>query len=103
MNEQQFAYWLQGFAELNGDAPPDEDQWRSIREHLALVFEKVTPAVRPGVIPKDDPNRPLPKIVPGLGWPPQTAAREVPWWERQTQCAGGAAGATDGFGTRTTC
>jgi hypothetical protein len=44
MTEQQFAYWLQGFAELNPD-PPTADQWKSIREHLAMVFKKVTPPV----------------------------------------------------------
>lgn len=45
MNEQQFAYWLQGFAELTGDTPPTVEQWKSIREHLATVFVKVTPLV----------------------------------------------------------
>lgn len=44
MTEQQFAYWLQGFAELTGDTPTAE-QWKSIREHLATVFVKVTPPV----------------------------------------------------------
>ncbi len=42
MTEQQFAYWLQGFAELN-KAPPTQEQWKSIKDHLALVFNKVTP------------------------------------------------------------
>ena len=44
MTEQQFAYWLQGFAELNA-GPPTAEQWQSIREHLATVFNKVTPKV----------------------------------------------------------
>ena len=49
MDAQQFAYWLQGFAELHAE-PPTPEQWQSIREHLALVFNKVTPALmkRPG-------------------------------------------------------
>ena len=42
MTPKQFTYWLQGYAELN-DAPPNAEQWKSIREHLALVFNKVTP------------------------------------------------------------
>lgn len=42
MDAQQFAYWLQGFAELN-EQPPTPAQWQSIREHLATVFVKVTP------------------------------------------------------------
>ncbi len=43
MDATNFAYWLNGFAELSGDTPPTEAQWASIREHLSLVFEKVTP------------------------------------------------------------
>lgn len=50
MEAQQFAYWLQGFAELN-EQPPTVEQWKSIREHLALVFKKVTPAVGSPAIP----------------------------------------------------
>lgn len=46
MTPEQFAYWLQGFAELSGVAIPTVEQWQSIREHLATVFEKVTPPVR---------------------------------------------------------
>lgn len=42
MTSEQFAYWLQGFAELNPNAPTSE-QWQAIRDHLALVFEKKTP------------------------------------------------------------
>lgn len=44
MNERDFVYWLQGFAELNG-APPSEQQWAAIQQHLGLVLTKVTPAV----------------------------------------------------------
>jgi hypothetical protein len=44
MTEQQFVYWLQGFAELCPDAPTAV-QWQSIREHLAAVFKKVTPPI----------------------------------------------------------
>lgn len=43
MDSLQFAYWLQGFAELNNGVPPNEMQWKAIRDHLALVFEKKTP------------------------------------------------------------
>lgn len=46
MEAQQFCYWMQGFAELSGDALPTPEQWKSIREHLATVFVKVTPEVR---------------------------------------------------------
>lgn len=42
MTPENFAYWLQGFAELNAE-PPTPEQWQAIRDHLALVFEKKTP------------------------------------------------------------
>jgi hypothetical protein len=45
MTAEQFAYWLQGFSEVNG-APPTADQWKVIQDHLKLVFQKVTP-IRP--------------------------------------------------------
>lgn len=45
MTSEQFAYWLQGFVELNGSEPTPE-QWQSIKDHLKTVFVKVTPEVR---------------------------------------------------------
>ena len=42
MDPLQFCYWLQGFAEINGDSP-NEAQWKAIRDHLNLVFVKKTP------------------------------------------------------------
>lgn len=50
MTTEQFAYWLQGFAELNTE-PPTAEQWQAIRDHLALVFEKKTPPVNIGITP----------------------------------------------------
>jgi len=44
MNAEQFAYWLQGYAELS-ECPPTAEQWQSIRDHLATVFKKVTPSL----------------------------------------------------------
>ena len=41
MEAINFAYWLQGFAELNGK-PPTKEQWEMIKEHLNLVFKKET-------------------------------------------------------------
>lgn len=56
MDAQQFAYWLQGFAELN-QQPPSAEQWQSIRDHLATVFTKVTPAVSfPTAVPWPKPT-----------------------------------------------
>lgn len=47
MNAEQFAYWLQGFTELNPSVEqPTPEQWKSITEHLKTVFVKVTPPFR---------------------------------------------------------
>lgn len=45
MDALNFAYWLQGFVELTRGQTPDPAQWKAIREHLDLVFKKVTPKV----------------------------------------------------------
>lgn len=45
MTSEQFAYWLQGFVELNGETPTGE-QWESIKAHLQTVFKKVTPEIK---------------------------------------------------------
>jgi hypothetical protein len=42
---EQFAYWLQGFAELHSE-PPTAAQWQSIRAHVETVFDKQTPPLR---------------------------------------------------------
>ena len=46
MTAEQFAYWLNGYAELHGKLP-SEQEWLSIKEHLRSVFIKVTPNVIP--------------------------------------------------------
>lgn len=45
MTPEQFCYWLQGFSELQSPSitAPTVEQWQMIREHLATVFNKVTP------------------------------------------------------------
>lgn len=43
MTSDNFAYWLQGFFELTGTNQLSEKQVRMIKEHLQLVFNKVTP------------------------------------------------------------
>lgn len=42
MTPENFAYWLQGFIELNPNSIPSLDQWNLIKEHLSLVFNKKT-------------------------------------------------------------
>ena len=69
MTTEQFAYWLQGFAELNADQPSAE-QWQSIRDHLNLVFEKKTPVRHEGpnfAYPALGPiNHHFPGLVPAI-------------------------------------
>ena len=60
MTSEQFAYWLQGFTELNGDTQPTPAQWKSITEHLQTVFVKVTPQV--GHLPTPAPGAIFPKL-----------------------------------------
>lgn len=38
MTPEQFAYWLQGFAEVTQRAPT-EQEWKIIKDHLATVIK----------------------------------------------------------------
>jgi hypothetical protein len=40
MNHDQFAYWLQGFVEMNDGKEPTKAQWKMIKDHLQLCFVK---------------------------------------------------------------
>lgn len=42
MNAQRFCDWLQGYVEIDGNVPT-EVQWQIIKDHLDLVYNKVTP------------------------------------------------------------
>lgn len=42
MNADQFCYWLQGFFEISGQKSISIEQTDVIKEHLQLVFDKVT-------------------------------------------------------------
>jgi len=46
MTPEQFAYWLQGFAEIHNSAPTTQE-WTIIKDHLATVFKKITPDRQP--------------------------------------------------------
>jgi hypothetical protein len=43
MTPENFAYWLQGFFEIAGSDELTETQVKMVKDHLALVFQKVTP------------------------------------------------------------
>ena len=42
LTPEAFVYWLQGYVELHGTKPSDQ-QWEVIKGHLQLCFDKVTP------------------------------------------------------------
>jgi hypothetical protein len=70
MTAEQFAYWMQGFAELTGEEVPTSGQWRSIREHLQTVFMKVTPPLQNSQPAVNDPSTvpPLRPNYPPYDW-----------------------------------
>ena len=37
MTSRDFCFWLQGFAEINGEVPSAQ-QWLTIKKHLNMVF-----------------------------------------------------------------
>jgi hypothetical protein len=43
MTPENFTYWLQGFFEVSDTKKLDEKQVQIIKDHLNLVFNKVTP------------------------------------------------------------
>jgi hypothetical protein len=47
MTPEQFAYWLQGFVEMNGGKEPTKAQWKMIKDHLQWCFKKMTPPLMP--------------------------------------------------------
>lgn len=44
MTPEQFVYWLQGFLEVQDPKVLDERQTQILKDHVALVFTKETPA-----------------------------------------------------------
>lgn len=46
MTPEQFCFWLHGFFELTGRDDLSEAQVKMVREHLDLVFTKVTPPLQ---------------------------------------------------------
>lgn len=75
MTPEQFAYWLQGFAELNPNNPPNAIQWKQIQDHLNTVFKKVTPSY-PTINPVN-PMSPIP-YMPQSPLNPWTSPGGIP-------------------------
>lgn len=61
MSPEQFTYWLQGFMEVQDPTTLDARQTQILKEHLALVFNKVTP-VRPTAPPNEEVHRGTGKV-----------------------------------------
>ena len=87
MDSLQFCYWLQGFSELNNGTPPNDMQWKAIRDHLGLVFNKVTPSY-PGLGPdwqekiiKDINKKPPIPNYPPIYYQPNTLPLQSGPWE----------------------
>ena len=47
MNERDFCYWLQGYMELTYSQELNQEQVAIIKNHLNLVFNKLTPNIQP--------------------------------------------------------
>lgn len=43
MSERDFVYWLQGYLEVSDASELNKEQLQIIKDHLALVIEKITP------------------------------------------------------------
>lgn len=72
MTPEQFCYWLQGYSEVSGRRPSAEE-WQVIRDHLAEVFDKVTPPKggaggdgKPRVLKEEDFKKLLETMPPGM-------------------------------------
>jgi hypothetical protein len=69
MTPEQFVYWLQGFMEIADPEALSTRQIDTIRDHLDLVLNKVTP------------NRS--ESIGTTTWPPKSTAD---WLRTQTAC-----------------
>lgn len=87
MTPENFTFWLQGFMEIQNPTTLDKDQIQIIKDHLDLVFNKVTPVrvpiaaptipipisppaptTYPGIFPKTQPYSPITNPTPSNPW-----------------------------------
>lgn len=66
MTPEQFTYWLQGFVEIGGGQPTNR-QWEIIKDHLNLVFNKVTPNRNINYCYSPSPTTTTLNLYPNLG------------------------------------
>ncbi len=55
MEAKDFCYWLNGYLEMSETKELSEKQLQILKDHLALVFNKVTPTYVPGLIGQSAP------------------------------------------------
>lgn len=70
MSPERFCDWLQGFVEISESDTISEKQWLVIKDHLKLVFDKVTPnrnIVPETTMPTWPPKTGLPTITDLIG------------------------------------
>lgn len=64
MDSTNFCYWLKGFFEISGADTLTKEQVQEIKNHLDLVFKKMTPNVYESIPPfKYEPTT-LPQYTP---------------------------------------
>lgn len=56
MTSQEFCYWLQGFLEIGNPEQLTAQQTQILKDHLGLVFGKVTPERNAGPTQKPGPG-----------------------------------------------
>lgn len=83
MTTEQFTYWLQGFLETANPSSIDEKQTQIIKDHLALVFNKVTPNYHSLI---KDMQKPLEIKDFGQPYPYEVKGPEWPYYPNQTIC-----------------
>ena len=66
MTAEQFAYWLNGFIEMNPNAMITNTQWETLKDHLKTVFNKETPNRFHQFPTNPLPGLQMPSFGPGL-------------------------------------
>jgi hypothetical protein len=88
MTPQEFTYWLQGYMEVADPETIGEKETAMIKEHLALVFNKVTTTIKedvPFCSPKEGTGTPFvpppfePYIPPAPNIQPWDTLPNQPW------------------------
>ncbi len=57
MTPVDFCYWLQGYFEIENPKELDEKQTQIVKDHLELVFTKITPDYSSLIKIEKDPNK----------------------------------------------